>query len=76
MIDTDKKAAVYKEVDPTLSFHIGAIYLTGKSRKVLNGVAPVGTVGSFLFYVNKKKLISCSFPADHRHKAYEGLYVP
>ncbi len=39
---------------------MGTTNLMGKLWKVLNGVAPVGTLGSFLFYVKKKSYIAAS----------------
>jgi hypothetical protein len=58
---------------------MGASYLVGTSRKIIDCPAPVRTIGSFLFNV-KQSFSLASSPLIRKaegkvhHKAYESVY--
>jgi hypothetical protein len=81
LIAGSKKAAEEKAVDLRLTYHMGAMYLTGQPRKVFTNPAPIGTVGSFLLNLKGSSsltaspLISKEDPSTHtRVKTYEGQF--
>jgi hypothetical protein len=42
-----------KMVDDRMQYHMGAVFLTKKSRNTINAPAPIGALGSYLFNSQK-----------------------
>jgi hypothetical protein len=60
ILDNAKASRAKKAVDDRLKYHMGATFLTKKSRMTIGALAPIGALGCYLFNCQKSSTLTRS----------------